>query len=425
MGDAECGGDTDWKYIVGVAASLISSAGSAIGLVMQKFAHNSQEALPEGEKWPEKGGLILSPLWMFGFVLLVIIPLPFDLVALSLAPQSIVTTLTGATIVMVQVFAPYILGERVTVTDWIATVVILVGCVLTTAFGSHCSVDYELETLLALYEEEVFLYAEVWYWFTIIVAYMMIYIGLPRMFVDGDEYSEYSRRKWTSVCYAYLAGTWAANQNIMFKSVGELIAKAWGYGDDSAWSSGYTYLLMTGVLFLSIIQLVSLNKGLAMWKATKNLPIYNVVLTVMSTTYGGIYYQEYKTMTPLGLVFFIVGLVVICFGIALLALRDDNDEDRNGSTKVHPSSYEAPDGDGVQTADVKQEGTEKADVKQDALPPIDTSVVKKEATGTPKEDRSPTRLPPIKGVTPKPTVNLITGAPATAGLSTPSNVTQP
>merc|ERR1740130_38177 len=114
------GGDESWQYLVGVGASLFSSAGSAGGLVMQKFAHNAQQDLEDGHKWPELGGLICSPFWLFGFFVLVIVPLPFDLVALSMAPQSIVAALTGVTIVMVQVLAPYALGEKVTRLDWFA-----------------------------------------------------------------------------------------------------------------------------------------------------------------------------------------------------------------------------------------------------------------------------------------------------------------
>ena len=68
---------------------------------MQKFAHTAQQELEDGKKWPGAAGYICSPMWVGGFIMLVIIPLPFDLVALSMAPQSIITALTGATIVMV------------------------------------------------------------------------------------------------------------------------------------------------------------------------------------------------------------------------------------------------------------------------------------------------------------------------------------
>ena len=202
----ECGGDTEFKYALGVAASLFSSAGSATGLVVQKFAHNAQEKLPDGEKWPEMNGLIISPLWMFGFFVLVIVPLPFDLVALSMAPQSIVTALTGATIVMVQVIAPWMLSERVTRVDWLATLIIVFGCVLTTAFGSHCSEEYTLDQLLDLYDQEVFYYAEIWWFLTMTGAYILIYFVIPRRYPADTPEHHYERNKWSSICFAYIAG---------------------------------------------------------------------------------------------------------------------------------------------------------------------------------------------------------------------------
>ena len=72
MPKEECAGESEWKYLVGVGCSLISSAGSAAGLVIQKWAHNDQQQLPEDERYPECGGLILSPTWVCGFTLLVV-----------------------------------------------------------------------------------------------------------------------------------------------------------------------------------------------------------------------------------------------------------------------------------------------------------------------------------------------------------------
>ena len=56
-----------------------------------------------------------------------VVPAPFDIVAFAMAPQSIIASLTGVTIVLVQVFAPWCLGEHVTRTDWIATALIVCG----------------------------------------------------------------------------------------------------------------------------------------------------------------------------------------------------------------------------------------------------------------------------------------------------------
>lgn len=52
---------------------------------------------------------------------------------------------------MNQVLAPYILGERLTRIDTAATGIIVVGIVLSTAFGVHSSANYTIEKLLSLW----------------------------------------------------------------------------------------------------------------------------------------------------------------------------------------------------------------------------------------------------------------------------------
>merc|ERR1712224_260378 len=67
----------------------------------------------------------------------------------------------------------------------------------------------------------------------------------------------------------------------------------------------------------------------------------------MSTTYGSIYYQEYKTMSKTGIGFFCIGIIMICIGIVMLAAHDDPEEESTAtgeshatSGKVHPQAPE-------------------------------------------------------------------------------------
>lgn len=351
LGTEDCSAEDseEWKYLLAITASIFSSAGSAGGMVMQKFAHTANQNAEEKYKWPESDGIIMSPQWWFGAVILILVPMPFDLVALSLAPQSIIAPLAGVTIVMVQVIAPWVLGEFVYCSDWVATSLILVGCVLSTAFGSHCSVDYDIDGMMALFSSEVLWYAEVWWGFSIAVTYFLMFSFIPGRYPDinTNPKHEYSRRKWTSICYAYLGGAFAANQNIAFKAVGELLEKSMGYNDDSSWHTWEPYMMIIAVIVLSYFQLTSLNKGLSMWKAVKNLPIYNTSYVLMSSTYGGIYFQEYKNLSPVGGVFFAIGVLVICSGIGILALKDEEESDAadpsaapSASTRVAPAPAE-------------------------------------------------------------------------------------
>ena len=75
------GADSDnnaWKYGLAIVASVLSSAGSAGGMILQKWAHNEQQALAEDEKYGEAEGIICSPLWWIGCVVLVLVPVSFS-----------------------------------------------------------------------------------------------------------------------------------------------------------------------------------------------------------------------------------------------------------------------------------------------------------------------------------------------------------
>lgn len=82
--------------------------------------------------------------------------------------------------------------------------------------------------------------------------------------------------------------------------------------------------MIGGTIFLAVQQISALNTGLALWKAVKNLPIYNVSLTIFASTYGSIYYEEFRTMSDFELVMFAVGIVMVCGGISLLAFREED-----------------------------------------------------------------------------------------------------
>lgn len=50
--------------------------------------------------------------WLVGFLLFAIAPIPFAMLSLALAGQSLIMPLTGVSVVLNQVLAPYVLGER-------------------------------------------------------------------------------------------------------------------------------------------------------------------------------------------------------------------------------------------------------------------------------------------------------------------------
>lgn len=122
----------------------------------------------------------------------------------------------------------------------------------------------------------------------------------------------------------------------------EILEQTLGSGDDE-WSRFECYVLLVIMVIFSYLQLTTMNKGLAMWKAVKNLPVYNVFYAIMSTTYGGIFFQEYKNLSTVGIIMFPIGVFFVITGITYLAVvaPDDSDPSDPGHLK-HRTAKVAP-----------------------------------------------------------------------------------
>ena len=60
--------------------------------------------------------------------------------------------------------APWALKESITRVDKLATLIIVAGVVLSTAFGSHNSVAWSMSELLELFEEPLFIIVTAGLW---------------------------------------------------------------------------------------------------------------------------------------------------------------------------------------------------------------------------------------------------------------------
>jgi len=273
---------------------------TAAAMVLQKLAHNRQQDSP---KHPEWNGMLLSPLWLTG-LLIQVATIPFCAVSIALVPQSVLAPLSGVTIVASQIIAPYVLKEQITVRDWLASIVIVAGCGLSTAFGDLCSMDVDFETMLEYCRSHIFWGSEVLFVILFVVAFTIAWsqgrtVASQPASADGVRASHYQ-----AACFAALSGLIGGQQNIAFKMIGEIF-KLTFLGDDGKhadpvaldsnnttmandtlailpaaysgpteyWSNWPPYTFLAFAFFLAILQLSYLNKGLKGWTAVKVLPI--------------------------------------------------------------------------------------------------------------------------------------------------------
>ena len=79
-------------------------------------------------------------------------------------------------------------------------------------------------------------------------------------------------------------------------------------GDGEAWGNVASYLFITAGLFCAVGQVVWLDKGLAAFPAVKFVPAYSASLSLLGSTIGAVYFQEYL-LRPMTSDQFCVGLI--------------------------------------------------------------------------------------------------------------------
>jgi len=276
-------------------------------MILQKLAHNKQQ---ECRRYREFCGLLLSPQWLVGFLFIVAIPLPLDIAALSMTPQSVIAPLSGATIVLSQVVAPRMLGERKPVLfEWLACLAIVLGTAFLAAMGNPCSIDYTVDEIRALYTHSPFLIQEAAAFLLIAIAVFGVVSPAPTNVFGGQV---------RPLCHGFLAGALAGQQNVMFKAVSENIGQTFS-GNAKGWEDWLSYVMLIGVALSATLQIMNLNQGLALMEATRYLPLYNAFLIICSSMSGMTFYQEYEQLTALGGAGYALSVAIIVLGVLALA----------------------------------------------------------------------------------------------------------
>jgi len=313
------------KMGIGLGCALLGSFATSAAMVCQKLAHNRNAELAPEMRHREYQGMLMSPMWLGGMAINVAV-IPFSAVSIALVPQSVLAPLSGVTIVCCQILAPWILKERITVQDWIASILIVAGCGLSTAFGDLCSGEIKFRQLLTFCESAFFWISEgVGAAFFIGVCIAICYLhrvlrDTPRQMSQGiaPPIVEESAHQYLALCFGTLGGFYGGQQNIAFKLVGEIGEETIAGSAARYWESWPPYISMFLSIAFAVGQISYLNKGLKEWTAVKVLPVYYSSLIFFSTSYGLIFYKEYEEQSLVHNLIFGCAVMIIVFGVLLL-----------------------------------------------------------------------------------------------------------
>jgi len=297
-------------WVLGVLFSMLSSACTAVGTLLQKRAHIINEAKPQDKKAKEFIGILFSPAWLVAFLLMVLLPLPFDFVALALAAQSLLVPFAGLTIVLNQMLAPCMLDEHLTRVEIIATAIILAGLLVSTTTGSKSDTSMNACQLLTRYSEPGLL---------VPILILSLFMAMALYCI---HYQKYSTSRYRPAIFAFLAGGFGGIGNIVFKATGEMAASGLSEGGSSnAWKTIHPYYHIAMIIFFATLQIAHINQGLREFDSVRFIPLYNAAYILLSGSMGGIAYHEFDGYTPIQWVLFPLGIVCTIIGIAVMTQR--------------------------------------------------------------------------------------------------------
>jgi len=258
-----------WLWLIGFGLTILSSLAVSSGTVLQKKAHMVDQQLPPEKKARRKGGMLMSRMWITGFVLMAGLQIPLAFGALATASQSMVIPLgAGCTIVLTQILAVFVLKERMGKAEAFATLLIIAGVIMTTTASAGGESAQPLDTceILARYSQPDYLALLFCVLSTLIMCVLIFYWG-----------PEVINRRWLPALYAYTAGAMGGFLNVMLKSVGMFLQGAISgldVGATQIWRTIHPYYHIALIIFFAVGMISFINQGLEQFDAVSFLPLY-------------------------------------------------------------------------------------------------------------------------------------------------------
>jgi len=295
-------------WVLALTICVIMSICVVCGFSLQK------QAVTRASGHCRIGDITISPLWLIGFSLAIIVPVIGQVVAYGLAPMSLVTPLSGVSVALNLCVSPWFHGERLQLrVDLTATPLILIGMALTSTVGPKTEINYSPAELVQLCLEPAFLTA---------MSVLLLALGgcvramwLKRTLITrAAELNPCNPNMFHVVMLAFAAAGFGAMANILLKTVSEMIAQ-------NLWLDCIALVILLAPA--ACLELNFINRGLRYYPQTVFFPIYNTFLVFGNTTCGAIYFKEFKILFQdrVNATMYFLGILSIFAGILRFAGR--------------------------------------------------------------------------------------------------------
>lgn len=344
------------SFLGGVLIGVFGQGLSSLGLVLMKKSHNSLKAWYKNIRWYLSFLVFIS-----GNI--------SNAIALSLAPQSVISALPVLVLVYNSIWAPLFLKEKLHRRDFFGILVTVAGVLLVVIFGPKTEGDYDNETLLHFFKDKVFIiYGSIVLSITVISCLLNVVIqknlssdsskskssssSPPTLKFASTTTPSSSSPKKDTVEYGLLQKAAAISASIspailssfnaiLSKIVGELVVTT--IKTSNQFNSWHPYIFILALVITNTTQIILLQKALANFQALQIIPTYQALLTIFAVIGGGIYFQEFLSFLHKPIyypILFGFGLLFAVLGVMILPQRGADTKDYSSSGSGSESEEE-------------------------------------------------------------------------------------
>ena len=256
-------------------------------------------------------------LWRIG-MLLVILGSIADFLALGFGSQSLIAPLGSLTLVSNILYAPWLLNEHVSKSDWISVASIVLGSAIAVMFGSHTDTTYEINQLFQFFLKTDFII------YTLIVsAYIILYrLYIIRIEAIQDSFGTQSAayinlQSYHRFGYPSISGAIGSASVLFAKCFMELILNTI-HNKSNMFVHISSYLVIIAMFGSITLQIKWLNDALKRFDASYCVPVFQSFWILLSVVSGLIFYEEYSTFTYTQAIGFIIGVCICILGVGTL-----------------------------------------------------------------------------------------------------------
>jgi len=261
-----------------------------------------------------------EPQWAFGFGIYLMGSL-MHVAALGFGPQALLMPMEGVTLAANAVLAPGCLGEQLSNQGIIGTIVVVFGITVTVIFGPHSSITYTATEMLDMLQNLPFLlWTIAMGGFSLAVFVAMTLAkwqnGRASIVMDGNLDKQHARL----ICFGcvWMAGVFSSATMLTAKQTMELLETT--LMGDNQFTTVIPFVILINFVLMNFLMEYWKQKALATFSALIVVPLFQVSLVVLSTIGGALYFDEFSGMELYRTAFFVLGLVIVCAGIVVLAM---------------------------------------------------------------------------------------------------------